>query len=286
MSNQSREETKIHSINSRGQNLTDENQLDNHYRLAKREYDDCISAAGIQKSWRVLDAGCGNGVFLPHLARLVGETGSVVALDHAAESIAAVERHINNSELPSNIETKVGGVTELPFEDASFDCVWCANVSQYLTEAELESAISEFRRVVKPGGLVAIKEVDISFWQFHPVETRLFWRLLDALAATGDVTTIGAMRAWKLPKWIRRHGMEVITRESILIEKIAPLEPYAITFLGGMLRWLASRADGLPLSDLDKAEWRKIHESVETLLQDPDACYQEVITLTVGLCKP
>lgn len=275
-----------HSTNSTGQNLTDENQLDNHYRLAKREYDACISAVGIQKSWHVLDAGSGNGVFLPHLATLVGQTGSVVAIDHAPESIAAIERRINALELPGTIETKVSSVTELAFENASFDCVWCANVTQYLTEAELDKAVSEFARVVKPGGLVAIKEADIALWQFHPVDTRLLWRLLDAAAATGATQVIGSMRGWGLSKWMRRHGIEVIKRETTLIERVAPLEPFAITFLGGIIGWLASGADRLPLSNSDKAEWHKIQESIEKILQDPDACYQEAFTLTVGVRKP
>ena len=64
------------STNSSGQSNTDEYQLDTHYRLARREYDACIAAVGIQKSWRVLDAGCGNGIFLPHLSTLVGKHGS------------------------------------------------------------------------------------------------------------------------------------------------------------------------------------------------------------------
>jgi ubiquinone/menaquinone biosynthesis C-methylase UbiE len=286
MSNQSQDRPEGHSTNSTGQSLTDENQLDNHYRLAKREYDACISAVGIQKSWRVLDAGCGNGVFLPHIAAMVGETGRVVAMDHAPESIAAVERRIRDFGLPNNIETKVSSVTELAFEDASFDCVWCANVTQYLTEAELDKAVSEFGRVVKPGGLVAIKEADVALCQFHPVDTRLFWRLFDAAAAMGGTQVIGVMRGWGLSKWMRRHGIEVIKRETTLIERVAPLEPFAITFLGGILGWLASFADRLPLSNSDKAEWHMIQESVEKILQDPDACYQEAFTLTVGVRKP
>ena len=272
------------STNSSGQSNTDEYQLDTHYRLARREYDACIAAVGIQKSWQVLDAGCGNGIFLPHLSTLVGNHGSVVAIDHAPESISAIEKRISDSELPGNIETKVGTVTELAFEDASFDCVWCANVTQYLTEAELNKALSEFRRVVKPGGLVALKETDIAFWQFHPVDTWLVWRVLDAAAGMGSTQALGALRGWGLSKWVRRHGMEVIKRETTLIERVAPLEPYVIAFLSKQLNWLAANAELLPLSESDKIEWRRIAANTEEILQDPDACYQEVFTLTVGKC--
>lgn len=282
MSHQPQEQHPNLSANSTGQSLADESQLNNHYRLAKAEYDACIAAVGIQKSWRVLDAGCGNGVFLPHLLQLVGETGSVVALDHAPENIEVAQRRISELGLPSKVETKVSSVTELPFENGSFDCVWCANVSQYLTDAELDKAVAEFVRVVKPGGLVALKEADLAFWQFRPVDPRLLWRLLDAGVTAGDTQVIGALRGWGISKWIRRHGMEVIKQQTTLIERAAPFEPFALAFLSGLLQWLASRAEMLPLTNADKVEWGKIGESAEAILQDPNACYQEVFTLTVG----
>ena len=63
--------------------------------------------------------------------------------------------------------------------------MWSANVIQYLDDEELTQAIREFRRVVKPGGLVAVKEVDISVWQYQPQDPKLMWRLLDALPMIG-----------------------------------------------------------------------------------------------------
>ncbi|MFN8444658.1 MAG: class I SAM-dependent methyltransferase [Caldilineaceae bacterium] len=285
MSHHLQEQLPSLSANSSGQSLADESQLNNHYRLAKAEYDACIAVVGIQQSWRVLDAGCGNGVFLPHLLQLVGETGSVVALDHAPENLELAQRRIRELGRPSQIDTQLSSVTELPFENGSFDCVWCANVSQYLTDAELDKAIVEFVRVVKPGGLVALKEADIALWQFRPVDPRLIWRLYDAGAMAGDTQLIGALRGWGISQWIRQHGMEVIKQQTTLIERSAPFEPFAIAYLGGLLQWLASRADLLPLTHADKAEWGKIGGSIEAIFHDPNACYQEAFTLTVGRRK-
>jgi arsenite methyltransferase len=48
-----------------------------------------IRSVGIKPGWRVLDAGCGGGSFLPLLAELVGKDGNVSALDPAPENIEA-----------------------------------------------------------------------------------------------------------------------------------------------------------------------------------------------------
>lgn len=209
-------DSSLLSANSAGQSLTDVSQLDNHYRLAQLEYDACIAKVGIQPGWHVLDAGCGNGVFIPHIASMVGTTGRVTAIDHAPENVEVVKTLVAHSRLPSPIQAEVSSIVELPFDDHMFDCIWCANVTQYLTEPELDATVAEFRRVVKPGGLVAIKEADITCWQFHPVDARLMWRLLDAAAQAGSTQAIGSLRGWEISKWMRRHGLQVSRRETAL----------------------------------------------------------------------
>lgn len=84
---------------------------------------------------------------------------------------------------------------------------------------------------------------------------------------------------------MRQQGLEVIKRETTLVERIAPFEPLAITYLDRYLKAIASSAQEFPISDGDKAEWRRIGESIDEILQDPDACYREAFTLTVGRRK-
>jgi ubiquinone/menaquinone biosynthesis C-methylase UbiE len=270
------------SANSTGQNLTDAETLDNHYRLAKPEYDACIASVNLQSGWHVLDAGCGNGVFIPQIAGAVGPTGHIVAMDHAPENVASVHVLIERMALPAPVTTRVSSMLKLPFEENTFDCVWCANVTQYLTEAELDTAMTEFKRVVKPGGIIAIKEVDIANWQFYPIDASLLWRFLDVSARSGITQTLGALRGWAISKWMRRHSIEVIQRKSILVERTAPLPAFAIDYLGGMLKWLAEAAQHLDLSDQDKSAWLNIRDHAKDILSDPDTLYREMFVLTVG----
>lgn len=283
MSN-SKPQFQAHSTNESGQSLADASQLDNHYRLCKAEYDRAIASVGIQPGWHVLDAGSGNGVFLPHIVNLVGASGKVVALDHSEENIATVERWIQSARPAAQVATQVAGVTSLPFETASFDCVWCANVSQYLTDNELRQAIAEFVRVTKPGGLVAIKEFDASLWQWFPVDMRLMWRLLDAASMAEVTQVVGCMRSLNMSKWMRTQGLEIVSRQGMMSE-VQQLSPPDVIYLAGVFRWLASIADDLSLSDSDKAEWRRLSDNVEDVLTDPDYLYRELFMLTIGRVK-
>src|SRR3712207_7641782 len=73
------------------------------------------------------------------------------------------------SHCPAPVDVRIGSVLDLPFADTTFDCVWCANVAQYLTGAEFTRAMAEFRRVTKPGGLVAVKDSDGTLLQLLPL---------------------------------------------------------------------------------------------------------------------
>ncbi|MGC4788133.1 class I SAM-dependent methyltransferase [Micromonospora sp. DT178] len=54
-----------------------------------------------------------------------------------------------------------GAPLALPYPDASFDALWCANAVQYLSHEDLSRALAEMVRVVRPGGLVAVKEFGV-----------------------------------------------------------------------------------------------------------------------------
>ncbi|WP_292214234.1 class I SAM-dependent methyltransferase, partial [Mesorhizobium sp.] len=79
---------------------------------------------------------------------------------------------------PPEITTEVGSILSLPFADASFDCVWSGNVMQYLTPAEFELAVGEARRVLKPGGILAVKDFDSTILQILPMDRTLLARFM------------------------------------------------------------------------------------------------------------
>src|SRR5262245_65250544 len=134
--------------------------LDVHFQAARAEYEEALRYVGVQPGWHVLDAGCGGGGFLTLMCQLVGSQGAVIALDLAPENIAHVEALVRGGSLPTNVAARVGSLLSLPFPDAPFDCVWSANVMQYLSAAEFGHAVAEFNPVLNPAGPLATKALD------------------------------------------------------------------------------------------------------------------------------
>ena len=109
-------------------------------------YEEAIRRIGISPSDRVLDIGCGSGVFLELAAR----RGAVVAGIDASEALAALAR----GRAPG-ADVRVGDMEHLPYADASFDAV-CGFNSFFFAD-DMTAALHEAARVAKPGAAVVIQ---------------------------------------------------------------------------------------------------------------------------------
>jgi ubiquinone/menaquinone biosynthesis C-methylase UbiE len=131
----------------------------------------------LQPGMRLLDVGCGPGSITRGLAERL-TAGHVVGVDLSRETLEAARRDATARGL-DNLRYEEGSVYELPFADASFEVAYAHQVLQHLRERG--AALREMLRVVRPGGLVAVREVDWStavYWPRDPwidrfVETHL-----------------------------------------------------------------------------------------------------------------
>jgi 2-polyprenyl-3-methyl-5-hydroxy-6-metoxy-1,4-benzoquinol methylase len=67
------------AVSSQGHHGSAAGWLDAHFQTAEPEYLTVARAAGFQRGWHVLDAGCGVGSFLPVLADQIGSAGRLTA---------------------------------------------------------------------------------------------------------------------------------------------------------------------------------------------------------------
>lgn len=115
---------------------------------------DILIDAVIGTGAHVLDFGCGPGGYILPLARLVGPSGRIHALDINPAAIEAVKGIIAKHSL-ANVETILSdGPTGLP--DASLDFVLAYDVFHHLSQPERVQA--EWRRVLNPAGILSVTD--------------------------------------------------------------------------------------------------------------------------------
>ncbi len=101
---------------------------------------------------RVLDAGCGKGRF----ARILHQRYPHARL-HGFDLAEAMLRCVPAAIIPS-----AGSLTALPFASASFDCAYATESLEHAVD--IETAVAEICRVVKPGGRIVIIDKNADHW--------------------------------------------------------------------------------------------------------------------------
>ncbi|MEV1129547.1 methyltransferase domain-containing protein [Agromyces sp. NPDC049794] len=158
-------------------------------------------APHLREGMRVLDVGSGPGTITIDLARRV-RPGLVTGID----AVADVVEHASGlaaSQRVDNVEFLVGDAYALPFANEAFDLVHAHQVLQHL--ARPIDALREFRRVLKPGGMLAVREVDYGGVIWSPASaglTRWLGLYHDVHAGNGGEPDAGR----HLKRWVREAG--------------------------------------------------------------------------------
>ena len=124
--------------------------LDRWYGEATRHM---LDLARIERGQRVLDIAAGAGEPAVSAAQRVGPRGYVLATD-ISEGIVELARQVALERGHAHIETRVMDGEKLDLPDASFDAVICRLGLMYMPHPV--TALREWRRVLKPGGRVAV----------------------------------------------------------------------------------------------------------------------------------
>lgn len=105
----------------------------------------------------ILDVACGTGDSTIAAAKAAAEGSKVIGVDISEGMMALVEGKAVEAGVADRITTEVGDGENLRFEDGSFDRVTCAfGIRNFENK---EKGLSEFHRVLKPGGKVVILEL-------------------------------------------------------------------------------------------------------------------------------
>lgn len=123
----------------------------------------------LRPGMRLLDVGCGPGSITVDLARAVAP-GEVIGVD-AAEAVLDEARGAVEAAGDVRVTLRQADVMALPFAAGSFDVVHAHQVLQHLPDPV--GALREMRRVTRPGGLVAVRDVDYATMTWAPASDGL-----------------------------------------------------------------------------------------------------------------
>jgi ubiquinone/menaquinone biosynthesis C-methylase UbiE len=125
---------------------------------------DLLLRAGIQRGMSVVDLGCGVGMTTQLLAELVGPTGEVVGVDYSAAQVEQA-RALLPAEL-SNVSFIEASATDTGLRREAFDVVYCRFLLIHLQDPE--SALREMHALLKPEGIMAIEDGDLTSARSEP----------------------------------------------------------------------------------------------------------------------
>jgi ubiquinone/menaquinone biosynthesis C-methylase UbiE len=122
----------------------------------------------VQAGSQILDCGCGPGSITVGLAEWAPD-GQTVGIDLGAEQLDGARALARDLGL-ENVTFRQGDIFDLPFEDASFDVVFSQTVLYHIPNTE--KALAEIKRVLRPGGLVALRDAitaSLIVWPEEPL---------------------------------------------------------------------------------------------------------------------
>jgi 2-polyprenyl-3-methyl-5-hydroxy-6-metoxy-1,4-benzoquinol methylase len=140
-------------------------------RFFELAFDEIAARLASRGKPTVLDAGCGDAAQSIRLAR---RGIPVVAIDLSEYILDKARANAAAKGLGQMIRFERGNLLQLPVADNSYDCVLCWGVLMHVPE--VEKAMSELARAVKPGGLLIVSENNM--WSLEALAARAVRGLL------------------------------------------------------------------------------------------------------------
>ena len=273
-----------------GLDLASDFWMHRHFRAMAALYSSLLNEATLLPGDRVLDLGCGSGTHFDWIAALIGPEGHITGLDPDPANLTRATERIASASYNDQVELVEGRLTDrLPFDDGTFDIVWCAGSLQYVP-TPLET-IREMMRVVRPGGRVAVQDVEMTSMLLGPLPDQLLIALKSSLprgATSGDEhhDYVDWLVGHKLRSFFVDAGLREIRGELRTRVYTPPFTDDERGFLEVAVPYLCTESPGIQdLSYRQVLEFQRLvdNESPDYLLDRPDFIFVEGRALAVGI---
>ena len=204
----------------------------------------------------VLDVGSGPGFLARDMAVIVGPAGVVSGIDQSEPMVAMARERCRDQDW---VDIQVGEATALPYQDGIFDAAVATQVYEYVQDVDL--ALSELHRVLRPGGRAFIVDTDWSSIVWNTSDRARMRRVLDAW----DEHLIHPHLPATLTPTLKRAGFQVVRRD---VHPMFNPEYSPDSYSGGILEGVHSFVPGhrgLTRADADAwaADLRALGEAGE-----------------------
>jgi ubiquinone/menaquinone biosynthesis C-methylase UbiE len=119
----------------------------------------------LKSGMSVLDCGCGPGTITLGFAEIVAP-GQVIGTEIESSQVEIARQNALKATV-SNVRFEVADIYDLPFEESSLDAIFISAVLGNLKDPV--RGLSEANRVLKPGGVIGVKEFDHGLDILYPV---------------------------------------------------------------------------------------------------------------------
>jgi ubiquinone/menaquinone biosynthesis C-methylase UbiE len=208
-----------------------------------------VEHARLSPGDRVLDVAAGTGASLVPAAQRVGANGHVIGLDLAPGMVDRLRDLIARLGI-KNAEAVVGDAESLPFESERFDAVLCGFGLFFF--ADTDRALAEIRRVLRPGGQLAIS----TFTRAGSDSMDAMWARLAAFMPVPPAAD--RERRFDEP----RHLLNTLVRAGFKDGQVEP-SPFELVFpdIDTWLSWLRSMEFGQHLARMTPAMLEQFRQS-------------------------
>jgi len=115
-----------------------------------------INLCELKHGMHILDVGAGTGLTSIAIAKTLSCNCKIIAIEPVDEMIEKAKKNIRQERIEGCISIKRGVGESIPCEGEEFDLITCTFAIRHM---DIEKAISEFRRTLKPGGKIVIADI-------------------------------------------------------------------------------------------------------------------------------
>jgi ubiquinone/menaquinone biosynthesis C-methylase UbiE len=159
----------------------------------------------------LLDVGAGSGTITASIVKYM-PSGHITAVDLSPDIVSRASAHAKEVGVASNITFQTASVYELSttFGENVFDVVHASQMLCHL-DSPVE-ALTQMLKVVKPGGVLALREIDMRVWSCYPdTEAMRAWhrvQLATHEAAGGSNAAGPSLVSWAMKAGAKREDIE------------------------------------------------------------------------------